>query len=54
MTIADPTPETPRLPDTPARPTPPPPSQIADALTRATRTHDPRAIAEYLVLRRHK
>ena len=56
MTTPDATPnaDAPRLPDSPARPTAPPPSQIAEALSRATQTHDPRAIAEYLVLRRGK
>lgn len=44
--------EPPRLPDTPAKATPAPPSQVAEALHKARRTDDPRAISEYLVLRR--
>ena len=56
MSTSDPAPpaEAPRLPDTPSAPDPPPPSQLAAALARARDTHDPRAIAEYLQLRRNR
>ena len=49
-----PPPEAPRLPDTPALPDPPPPAQKDAALAKARCTHDPRALAEYLHLRRNR